>query len=151
MSSILNRSSALQHFECSNAIKLHNGIMFDFYPHTCTANIFTTKTWAYMKDANNNDSHDLTTPTQIHMIWPHPHKQQTHMAWPHPHKQTHMTVLIPPNCWNSCNPQPTNSANNTVLLVQNLFTKSRRPKKIKDNSKCPESKPPCKIHNLAYM
>ena len=28
----LNGSSALQGFECSNAVEIHNGIMFDFYP-----------------------------------------------------------------------------------------------------------------------
>ena len=36
MSPILNRSSALQHFECSNAVEIRNGRMFDFYlglPH----------------------------------------------------------------------------------------------------------------------
>jgi len=32
MSSALNGSSALQHFERSNAIEIQNGIMFDFYP-----------------------------------------------------------------------------------------------------------------------
>ena len=38
MSPALNRSSALQHFERSNAIEIRNGIMFDFYPglpHVC--------------------------------------------------------------------------------------------------------------------
>ena len=41
MSPALNRSSALEHFERSNAIKIHNGIMFDFYlelPHMYTSN-----------------------------------------------------------------------------------------------------------------
>jgi len=36
MSPILNRSSALQHFERSNAVEIRNGRMFDFYlglPH----------------------------------------------------------------------------------------------------------------------
>ena len=36
MSPTLNESSALQHFECSDAIKILIGIMFDFYtglPH----------------------------------------------------------------------------------------------------------------------
>ena len=28
----LNRSSALECFERGNAIEIHNGIMFDFYP-----------------------------------------------------------------------------------------------------------------------
>ena len=32
MSPALNRSSALQHFERSNAIEIRNRIMFDFYP-----------------------------------------------------------------------------------------------------------------------
>ena len=32
MSPVLNGSSALQWFECSNAIEIHNRIMFDFYP-----------------------------------------------------------------------------------------------------------------------
>ena len=32
MSPALNASFALQCFKCSNAIELHNGIMFDFYP-----------------------------------------------------------------------------------------------------------------------
>ena len=32
MSPALNGSSALQCFECSNAIEIRNGIMFDFYP-----------------------------------------------------------------------------------------------------------------------
>ena len=32
MSPTLNRSSALERFECSNVIELHNEIMFDFYP-----------------------------------------------------------------------------------------------------------------------
>ena len=32
MNSTLNGSSALQHFKCSNAIEIRNGIMFDFYP-----------------------------------------------------------------------------------------------------------------------
>ena len=32
MSPALNGSSALQHFERSNAIEIRNGIMFDFYP-----------------------------------------------------------------------------------------------------------------------
>ena len=32
MSPALNGSSALERFERSNAIKIHNGIMFDFYP-----------------------------------------------------------------------------------------------------------------------
>ena len=32
MSPALNGSSALERFECSNAIKIRNGIMFDFYP-----------------------------------------------------------------------------------------------------------------------
>ena len=32
MSPTLNRSTVLQHFEQGNAIEIHNGIMFDFYP-----------------------------------------------------------------------------------------------------------------------
>ena len=32
MSPALNGSSVLQHFERSNAIEIHNGIMFDFHP-----------------------------------------------------------------------------------------------------------------------
>ena len=32
MSFALNRSYALQRFKHSNAIEIHNGIMFDFYP-----------------------------------------------------------------------------------------------------------------------
>ena len=32
MSPALNGSSALQHFERSNAIEIRNGIMFNFYP-----------------------------------------------------------------------------------------------------------------------
>ena len=32
MSPALNGSSVLQRFEHSNAIKIRNGIMFDFYP-----------------------------------------------------------------------------------------------------------------------
>ena len=32
MSSTLNRSSALQHFECGSTIEICNAIMFDFYP-----------------------------------------------------------------------------------------------------------------------
>ena len=32
MSPALNRSSALEHFEHSNASEIRNGIMFDFYP-----------------------------------------------------------------------------------------------------------------------
>ena len=32
MSPTLNGSSVLERFEHSNAIKMHNGIMFDFYP-----------------------------------------------------------------------------------------------------------------------
>ena len=32
MSPALNESSALECFECSNAIELRNEIMFDFYP-----------------------------------------------------------------------------------------------------------------------
>ena len=38
MSPALNGSSALQRFECSNAIEIRNRIMFDFYlglPHVC--------------------------------------------------------------------------------------------------------------------
>ena len=38
MSPILNGSFVLRHFECSNAVEICNGIMFDFYPglpHTC--------------------------------------------------------------------------------------------------------------------
>ena len=31
MSSALNGSSALQNFECNNAVEMHNGIMFHFY------------------------------------------------------------------------------------------------------------------------
>ena len=31
MSPVLNRSSALQHFEYGNAVEIPNGIMFDFY------------------------------------------------------------------------------------------------------------------------
>ena len=32
MSPALNGSTALQHFERGNAVKIRNGIMFDFYP-----------------------------------------------------------------------------------------------------------------------
>ena len=32
MSPALNGNTALQHLERSNAVKVHNGIMFDFYP-----------------------------------------------------------------------------------------------------------------------
>ena len=32
MSPAFNGSSALEHFERSNEIEIHNGIMFDFYP-----------------------------------------------------------------------------------------------------------------------
>ena len=32
MSPACNGSTALQRFECSNAIEIRNGIMFDFYP-----------------------------------------------------------------------------------------------------------------------
>ena len=32
MNPALNGSSALERFECSNAIEIRNGIMFDFYP-----------------------------------------------------------------------------------------------------------------------
>jgi len=32
MSPTRNGSFALQHFEHSNAIKIRNGVMFDFYP-----------------------------------------------------------------------------------------------------------------------
>ena len=32
MSSALNGISVLQCFKCNNAIEIHNGIMFDFYP-----------------------------------------------------------------------------------------------------------------------
>ena len=32
MSPALNNSSALERFECRNAIEIRNGIMFDFYP-----------------------------------------------------------------------------------------------------------------------
>ena len=49
MSSALNQSSALQHFEHGNAIEIHNRIMFNFYPgmpqidlvipYTCTEKI----------------------------------------------------------------------------------------------------------------
>ena len=38
MSAALNESSAIQHFEHSDAIEIRNGIIFDFYtglPHTC--------------------------------------------------------------------------------------------------------------------
>ena len=38
MSPAFNGSSALEHFERSNEIEIHNGIMFDFYPglpHVC--------------------------------------------------------------------------------------------------------------------
>ena len=36
MSLALNESTALQHFDRNNTVKIHNGIMFDFYlglPH----------------------------------------------------------------------------------------------------------------------
>ena len=36
MSPTLNGSSTLEHFEYSNAIEIHNRIMFDFYPGTAT-------------------------------------------------------------------------------------------------------------------
>ena len=32
MSPALNGSAALQRFKCGNAVEIHNGIMFDFYP-----------------------------------------------------------------------------------------------------------------------
>ena len=32
MSPALNGSTALQHFERGNAVEIHNGIMFNFYP-----------------------------------------------------------------------------------------------------------------------
>ena len=38
MSPTLSKSSVLEHFERSNAIKVRNGTMFDFYPglpHVC--------------------------------------------------------------------------------------------------------------------
>ena len=41
MSPALNESSALQHFECGNAVKIRNGIMFDSYlglPHVTYTN-----------------------------------------------------------------------------------------------------------------
>ena len=43
-----NKSSALQHFEHSNAIKIHNGIMFDFYPglpHVILMVVETRRQW----------------------------------------------------------------------------------------------------------
>ena len=32
MSPALKRITALQHFECGNAVEIHNGIIFNFYP-----------------------------------------------------------------------------------------------------------------------
>ena len=42
MSPTLNKSSALQRFECGNAIEIRNEIMFDYYlrlPHMYYANV----------------------------------------------------------------------------------------------------------------
>ena len=39
MSPALDGSSALQRFECGNAVEIRNGIMFDFYPGTVTYTI----------------------------------------------------------------------------------------------------------------
>ena len=53
MSKALNESSALQHLECGNVIKICNGIMFDFYPgmphlQTCFFQKYqTTIIWEY--------------------------------------------------------------------------------------------------------
>ena len=42
MSPALNRNTALQHFKRSNAVMIHNRIMFNFYPglpHLCYSQI----------------------------------------------------------------------------------------------------------------
>jgi len=50
MSPALSRSSELERFECSNAIKIRNKIMFDFYPglpHTILLCISETTPTSY--------------------------------------------------------------------------------------------------------
>ena len=44
-------------------------------------------------------------------------------------KVTYITVLIPPNCWKSCSPQPTSRAMSTVLVVSNLLIICINPEK----------------------
>ena len=44
MSPALNRSSTLQRFERSNADKIHNGIMFDFYPGLPHIHLYVPRT-----------------------------------------------------------------------------------------------------------
>ena len=92
---------------------------------------------------NTRMSHDyLSTPTQTwhtliftrHTLMLKWRCLSISVTWlpHHTHSGTiaHMTVLIPPNCWKNCNPQPTNSASSTVLLVQNLLPSSRHPETI---------------------
>ena len=58
MSPALNGSSALQHFERSNIVKIRNGIMFNFYPglphipteHAYTASMLVNDTWSFFID-----------------------------------------------------------------------------------------------------
>ena len=43
MSPALNGNAALERFECSNAVEIHNGIMFDFYPGLSCSNVYVQK------------------------------------------------------------------------------------------------------------
>ena len=69
MSPTLNGSSALQHFECGNAVELRNGRMFDFYPglpHLLYI-IQSTKAWENIVDCVT-DSTVLSSFITVHSI-----------------------------------------------------------------------------------
>ena len=44
MSPTLNGSSEILHFKCNDAIEVHDGIMFIFYPRTATCSIYKRST-----------------------------------------------------------------------------------------------------------
>ena len=47
MSPTLNRSTSLQHFDYGNAIEMHNGIMFNFYPELPRFQFILTQSLKY--------------------------------------------------------------------------------------------------------
>ena len=51
MSPALNGSSAMRHFEGSDAIKIRDGIIFDFYtrlPHISTCGLYIVKVYNFV-------------------------------------------------------------------------------------------------------
>ena len=85
MSPTLNGSTALQCFERGNAVKTHNGIMFNFYPGLPHISNIPSHNWGKPEWAPHYSTTDLCTVYACWFVWTghllNEHIQRFHNDW----------------------------------------------------------------------